>query len=138
MLRSPRVYADAPFFAAAFWSQVAISTTLLLAFIVISVMLLKLKRGAAIAHTCFVVVLFGYLIVPGGLWLLPNGVGDSVARATGIANMGTGLLLFFPVPFLYLLISTACVNIARYRIKVTFKATAGPSTPFRVASGRSG
>jgi hypothetical protein len=118
MLRNPPHFnPQEPFFPAAFWIQVAISAVLLVAFIIVSIMLLTLRRGAATAHTCFMALLIVYVFVHGVLWLLPGGVGASIAGATGVANFGTAILLFWPVPYLYPLVSTACVNIAQKRIK---------------------
>jgi uncharacterized membrane protein len=118
MLRNPPLFNPRePFFPAAFWTMAAIDVALLAAFIVVGIMLLRLRRGAAIAQTCLAVVASVYAILPGSLWLLPNGVGASIAGASGVADLGLGLLVIYPIPFLYPLVSIACVNIARYQLK---------------------
>jgi len=99
-----------------FWTQSAISAFLLAVFIIASIMLLTLRRGAPIAHACFFVLLTAYAFLPGAFWLLPYGLGASIAGASGVANLGTGVLLFWPVPYLYPAISTACVVIAGNRL----------------------
>lgn len=114
---APHFKAQEPFFAAAFWTESAISALFLLGLIIVSIMLLTLRRGAAIAHTCLFALLIVYASLPGTLWHLPHGIGTGLAGTGGLANLGTGLLLFWPVPFLYPLISTACVNMARLRFK---------------------
>lgn len=110
-------YPTAPYFYAAFWTMSSINAAFLLAFVVVSIMLLRLHPWAAISYTCMVLALILYAFVPGMLWLLPYGVGESIARASGIADLGIGVLLFVPVPFLFPLISVVCVNIARLRLK---------------------
>jgi hypothetical protein len=119
VVRHPRVDPHAPFFPAAFWTMSAIDATLLVAFIIVSLMLLRLRPKAAFAHTCLFVVLVIYAYAPGLFWLLPYGVGYSIASASGLADVGIGVLVLYPVPFLYPLISTGCVNIARYQLKLT-------------------
>lgn len=54
---------------------------------------------------------------PGSLWLIPHGIGSSIAAASGISNTGIAVIVFFPIPFLYVVVSSVCVNIARYRLK---------------------
>ncbi len=118
ILRNPRGFNPRePFFPVAFWTMTAIDATFLIAFIVVGIMLLRLWRGAAIAHTCVAFVAVVYAFFPGFLWLLPYGMGASIAGASGVADLGLGLLVIYPVPFLYPLVSIVCVNIAQYRLK---------------------
>jgi hypothetical protein len=120
-LRHPRADPRWPFFGEAFWIQSSISVFFLVAFVTVSVMLLKLRPRAAAAHTCTCFALLLYAFVTGVLWLLPDGVGSSIAATSGVGNMGIGPLCFFPmnfpVPFVYPLISVLCVNVAWYRLK---------------------
>jgi hypothetical protein len=95
----------------------ALDAALLAAFIVVGIMLLRLRQRAAIAHTCLVAVAIIYAVSQGFLWVLPRGIGASIAGAGGVADLGIGVLLLYPVPFLYPVISIACVNIAQYRLK---------------------
>lgn len=117
--RHPHTDPSEPYFYTSFWIMSAIDAAFLIVFVFVSIMLLRLHRWAAIAHTCVVLALIVYAFAPGLLWLLPHGVGESIAGASGVGNMGVGTLLFFPVPFLYPLISVVCVNIARLRLKRT-------------------
>jgi len=116
-VRYPRIHPSVPFFMPAFWSMAAVDTVLLATFIIASVMLLALRRRAAVAYTWVIAVLIIYHLTPGLLWLRPHGVGVSVAAATGVANEGTAAILAFPVPFLYALVSIVCVQIARKRLR---------------------
>lgn len=121
--RAPHTRPREPYFYAAFWTMSGIDAAFLLIFVCVSMMLLRLHPWAATAHTCTILALIVYAFVPGLLWLLPHGVGESIAGASGVGNMGIAVLLFFPVPYLYPLISVVCVNIARLRLK---RATASP------------
>ena len=94
-----------------------INVSFLVSFIIVSVMLLKLRPKAPVVHTCLFLALILYVWTIGILWLLPGGVGGSIAGASGVADMGVAPLAVFPVPFLYALISILCVNIARHRLK---------------------
>jgi hypothetical protein len=115
--RHPHTNPKEPFFYAAYWTMSGIDAALLLAVVYVSIMLIKLHPRAAVTHTCIVAALFVYAFTPGLLWLLPHGVGTSIAGASGVGNMGVGVLLFIPVPYLYLLLSVLCVNIAQLRLK---------------------
>ena len=115
--RHPHIDSAAPYFYPAFWVMSNIDATFLLVFIFVSIMLLRLHPWAAIAHTCAILALITYVFASGFLWLLPDGVGRSIAGASGVGSAGIGVLLFFPVPYLYPLISVVCVNVARFRLK---------------------
>ena len=116
---------EAAYFRAAFWTLSSISAAFLVAFVVVSVMLLRLRPRAAMAHTILFLVLIVYAFSPGSLWLLPNGVGHGIAAASGIGSMAVGPLLFFPalifhsftVWFGYPVISMLLVNFAWHRMK---------------------
>ena len=90
-----------PYFYAAFWTMNSINAAFLLAIVFVSVMLLRLHPWAAIAHTGMVLGLIVYALTPGLLWLLPHGVGESIAGATGVGNAGIAILLFYPARLLY-------------------------------------
>ena len=115
--RHPHTNPQEPFFYAAFWTMSGIDAGFLLLFVSVSIILLRARPWAAITYTCTVVALFVYAFTPGLLWLLPDGVGSSIAGASGVGNMGVGVLLFFPVPYLYPVLSVLCVNFARLRLK---------------------
>jgi hypothetical protein len=115
--RHPLGDPEAPFFRAAFWTMSAIDAVLLVAIAFASFQLLRLRPKAAMIYTCFVLASVAYALGPGLLWTLPNGVGRSIAAASGIGSVGTGPLMMFPIPFVYPLISVVLVNIARQRLK---------------------
>lgn len=125
-VQHPHVRPGEPFFPAAFWTMTGINVSFLASFIFVSVMLLKLRPKAPIVHTYVFLALILYVWTAGTLWLLPGAVGDSIAGATGVADMGVAPLAVFPAPFLYALISILCVNIARHRLKLA-GADAGPT-----------
>lgn len=127
-IQHPHVRPGEPFFRAAFWTMCGINILFLVALIFVSVMLLKLRPRAALVHTCLFLALIFYVWMIGPLWLLPGGVGSSIAGASGVADMGVALLTLFPVPYLYPLLSVVCVNIARYRLK-RLSANLNPSIP---------
>ena len=45
---------------------------------------------------------------------IPNGIGMTIAAASGVGSVGTGPLVFYPFPFVYPLVSIALVNFAWY------------------------
>jgi hypothetical protein len=115
--RHPHVNPQEPFFPTAFWILNGINVAFLVAFDYVSIMLIRLQLRAAIAHTCLFVALIFYISIFGPLWLIPNGVGSSIGGATGVGNTGVEVLLLFPLPLLYPLLSVLCVNIARFKLK---------------------
>ena len=108
---------QAPFFRTAFWAITITDVALLAAFVFSAIKLLQLRPNAALIHTCTLIALIVYAIIPGPLWLLPNGIGTSIAAASGVGSTGTGPLLFYPFPFVYPLVSLVLVNFASYRIR---------------------
>jgi|SRR5579862_2822054 len=112
---------EAPYFRIAFWTLSEISAAFLLAMVVASIMLVRVRPMAAITHTILFVALIASAFSPGSLWLLPNGVGASIAAASGVGTVAVGPLLFTLGPFVYPAISILCVNIAWWKIR-------GPTT----------
>jgi hypothetical protein len=121
----PFLDSKAPFFRAAFWTLTTIDATFLAAIFFAAIKLLKSRPNAALIYTCIVAALIVYAFVSGALWLLPNGVGASIAAASGIGSAGTGPLVFFPLPFVYPLISIVLVNLARYRLRRSQHTSSG-------------
>jgi hypothetical protein len=115
--RETRADPQAPYFRTAFWTLSTIDAALLLGFIFAAVMLVRLHPRAALIHTCLILTSIACALGPGLLWLLPNGVGTSIAAASGIGGVGLGPLLLCPVPLLYPLISILCVNLAWWKLK---------------------
>lgn len=106
-----------PYFFATFWAMNGIDAVFLMLLVLVSIMLLKRHLWAAIAHVGLFLALIFYLFFVGLLWLLPSPISDSIAAASGVGDMGIATLLFFPIPWLYPLISVVCVIVAWIRIR---------------------
>jgi len=117
--RHPLDDSTTPYFRQAFCTLSAIDAALLVMIGFASVQVLRLRPKAAMIYTCSVVALLAYAFVPGFLWPLPNGIGISIAAASGVGSMGTAPLVFYPVLFVYPLASVVLVNFARHRLKLT-------------------
>jgi hypothetical protein len=113
----PFADSKAPFFRAAFWIMTILDAAFLAAFVFAAIKLLQLRPKAALIYTFVLFALIVYAIVPGTLWLLPNGIGASIAAASGVGSTGTGPLIFFPFPFVFPLVSVVLVNFASYRLR---------------------
>ena len=116
-LRHPFSDSKAPFFRAAFWTMSVIDVAFLAAIVFASIKLLQSRPNAALIYTCILLALSVYAFGPGALWTLPNGIGTSIAAASGVGSMGTGPLIFFPFPFIYPLVSIVLVNFAWHRLR---------------------
>ena len=117
--RHPLVDSKAPYFREAFWTLSAIDAALLVIMGFACIQVLRLRPKAAVIYTCSVLALITYAFGIGFLWLLPNGVGVSIGAASGVGSIGTAVLLFYPVPFVYPLLSVVLVNVAWHRLKLT-------------------
>jgi hypothetical protein len=62
-----------------------------------SIKLLQSRPNAPLIYTCIFLALIAWSFGPGLLWTLHNGIGISMAAASGVGSMGTGPLIFFPV-----------------------------------------
>jgi len=113
--RRPATDPRLPYFHVAFWTMTSIDAAFLPVVVFVSVMLLRLRPRAAMAHTCLFLAMLAYTFAVGSSWL--SNQGESIASASGIGNMGIAPLLVFPVPFVYPVISILCVNIASLRLK---------------------
>ena len=113
----PILDSQAPFFRAAFWTLTAIDAAFVAAIIFAAIKLVQSRPNGALIYSCILGALIVYAFAPGALWLLPNGVGTSIAAASGIGSMGTGPLMFYPFPFVYPVVSIVLVNFARYRLR---------------------
>jgi hypothetical protein len=117
VFRHPFTSPEAPFFRAAFWTMSCIDAILLAAIAFASFQLVRLRPKAAIIYACSVLASVAYAFLPGSLWLIPNGIGRSIAAASGVGSMGTAPLMMFPIPFAYPLISVVLVSVGRWKIK---------------------
>jgi len=116
-VRHPLSDSKAPFFRAAFWTMSVIDVAFLVAIMFASIKLLQSRPNAAFIYTCIFLSLIVWAFAPGALWTLPNGIGTSIAAASGVGSLGTGPLVFFPFPFVYPLVSILLVNFAWYRLR---------------------
>jgi len=115
--RHPVYDPAAPFFRAALWTMSSIDAILLATIAFASLRLLRLRPKSAMIYTCSVLASVVYVFAPGLFWLIPNGVGRSIAAASGIGSMGTGPLMMFPVPLAYPLISAVLVCVGRWKLR---------------------
>jgi len=82
--------------------------------------LLRLRVQSVKVYMWTVVALICYDFVNGGLWLLPRGVGMSIAGATGVGNMGIAPFQFalFFIPWGYPILSVAGLYVARRKLTI--------------------
>jgi len=113
---SPDLALEAPYYRTAFVVMNTIAAAFLLAMILIAVGLLKPSRLAVRAYTGISVCLLIYPSAMGFLWR-PGPVGASIATASGVGNIGLGLLIFYPVKYLYLIMTVILANLAIWRLK---------------------
>jgi len=119
----PDLSSEAPYFRSAFLIMDAIVAVLLTGMIVAAVnLLIRASHKAVIAYTVLSVCLLIYANALGFLWR-PGPVGMSIAAASGVGNVGLGLLVFFPVKFLYLTITVILANLASWRLRKLPAAT---------------
>ena len=95
----------------------ALDIIFLAAMACIGVSLIRLQRRAALIYSIFVVALVAFVFVPSAAWPIRDSLGRSIAAAGGIGNVGLGPFLFFPVAFVYPLVSVVTVNLAQYKIE---------------------
>ena len=126
-LARPLRMAEAPFFRQAFFTMNAIDAVFLVAMILTAVGLLLLKPSAMKAYTWLYVMLVVYEFALGMLWT-SSPFGASIAAASGVGNLGRGplLLLFYPFPYVYPILSVGLVNLAARQLRAT---TARLGTP---------
>jgi len=101
-----------PYFRTAFVALTLIDALFLAALCYIAARLLTVNRKACILYVWFVTSMIAINLVVGGSWLLPTGVGKTIAAASGIGGMGSGPFLLYPVPFVYPILSAALVYVA--------------------------
>jgi hypothetical protein len=117
-LRRPVFDPQVPLFRIAFFTMSAIDAMFLAGIVFTAVRLLKLERKAAAIYTWLILAMSAYKLGLGVLWLLPDPIGRSIAAASGVGSMGVALLLVYPIPFAYPLVSVIIVNLAGYKLRV--------------------
>ena len=117
-----------PLFRVAFFTMSALDALLLTGMVLVAVRLMKLERKAATSYTWLILAMIAYKSGLGVLWLLPDPIGRSIGAATGIGSMGLVLLLVYPIPFVYPLVSVMIVNLARHKLTVAEESSAPASS----------
>ena len=108
---------ETPFFREAFFTMTAIDAAFLVAVVLASIALIRLKPKAAKVYTVVMLSLVVYELGVGVLWALPAPFGRSIASASGVGSMGSAPLLLWPVPLVYPLVSVVIVNLARHKLR---------------------
>ncbi len=127
VLHQPMFDSQLPLFRVAFFTMSALDALLLTGMVLVAVRLMKLERKAAAIYTWLILAMIAYKLGLGVLWLLPNPIGRSIGAASGIGSMGLALLLLYPIPFVYPLVSVMIVNLARYKLR-TAVGSNGPTS----------
>jgi hypothetical protein len=116
-----------PEFGWAYGAMTVINLIFLTAILLVSLGLFRLSMSAVTAYWILVAILVLYGLVNGGLWLVRDPTGRSIAAASGIGNMGIAPFELFPmlgteltVPYVYPLLSMVALILTRKRY---FKTT---------------
>src|SRR5450631_1980351 len=117
-VRHPMVDTHAPLFRPVFFAIATIDSLFLAGVMFACFSLVRAKPKAEYIYTWSVLGLGTVHLVLALLWGLPNRLGVSIAAASGIASVGAGPLLLFPLPFVYPLMSVALVNLSRHKLRV--------------------
>jgi hypothetical protein len=109
---------DIPYFLTAFFIHLGVDLVLVAALVISSIQLMRFRPSAVKMYVIVVILALGEVWVGGALWLLPNGIGRSIAAATGVGGMGMAVFCFWLiVPFAYPIVSAvalmACSKFAR-------------------------
>src|SRR4029077_5847111 len=118
VLHQPMFDPQLPLFRAAFFAMSVLDALLLTGMVLVAVGLMKLERKAAANFPGLILAMIAYKSGLGALWLLPDPIGRSIGAASGIGSMGLALLLVYPIPFAYPLVSVIIVNLAGYKLRV--------------------
>jgi hypothetical protein len=87
------------YFWVAYIAIVTINILLMALLVFTAFKLLNVTKNAVSAYCAFVGTFLLFGLLNGGLWLLPDPAGSSIAAASGVANMGVApyeLLIVFP------------------------------------------
>ena len=117
-----------PLFREAFFAMSVLDALLLTGMVLVAVRLMKLERKAAANYKWLILAMIAYKSGLGVLWLLPDPIGRSIGAASGIGSMGLALLLLYPIPFVYPLVSVTIVNLARYNLRTVVESNAPASS----------
>jgi hypothetical protein len=128
VLHQPMLDPQLPLFRAAFFTMSVLDALLLTGMVLVAVRLMKLERKAAASYTWLILAMIAYKSGLGVLWLLPDPIGRSIGAASGIGSMGLALLLLYPIPFVYPLVSVMIVNLARYKLRTVVESNAPASS----------
>jgi hypothetical protein len=128
VLHQPMLDPQLPLFRAAFFTMSVLDALLLTGMVLVAVRLMKLERKAAANYMWLILAMIAYKSGLGVLWLLPDPIGRSIGAASGIGSMGLALLLLYPIPFVYPLVSVMIVNLARYELRTVVESNAPASS----------
>ena len=128
VLHRPIFDPQLPLFREAFFTLSAIDAMFLAGILFAAVRLLQLERKAAAIYTWLMLAMITYKLALGVLWLLPDPIGRSIGAASGVGSMGVALLLVYPIPFVYPLVSVMIVNLASHKLTVAEESCAPASS----------
>ena len=128
VLHQPMLDPQLPLFRAAFFTMSVLDALLLTGMVLVAVRLMKLERKAAASYTWLILAMIAYKSGLGVLWLLPDPIGRSIGAASGIGSMGLALLLLYPIPFVYPLVSVMIVNLGRYKLRTVVESNVPASS----------
>lgn len=128
VLHQPMFDPQLPLFRAAFFAMSVLDALLLTGMVLVAVRLMKVERKAAASYAWLILAMIAYKSGLGVLWLLPDPIGRSIGAASGIGSMGLALLLLYPIPFVYPLVSVMIVNLARYKLTTVVESNT-PASP---------
>jgi hypothetical protein len=110
-----------PYFVPAFWGMTTANVVFLALFLAAAYFLFALKPFGVFLHSLASSLLIAYMVLDSVPWKWTNGMGPSIAAASGVANMGVApfvLIAFGPtVPLAYPIFSTLLLQLARVASK---------------------
>ena len=110
-LAHPLQMPEAPAFRSVFLAMNLVDCIFLLSMCVAAIGFLRVKPGAVKFYTWIYIVLVFYVFAPGAFWG-SGPIGRSIAAASGVGDPGLAPLIFFPIPFLYGIVSVMLANLA--------------------------
>jgi hypothetical protein len=108
-----------PYFGFAFAGMAFINVTFLVILLVTAVRFLQIRTSFINPYSLAVLALAVYGCAIGILWRTGQGIGMSIAAATGVGNMGIGPFeLCFVVPYLYPVVTIILLQVLKRRYTV--------------------
>ena len=113
----PAQVSNAPFFRAFFFGMNMVDFIFLAVLSLTAIGLMKVSRRAVGIYSWTYLALLVYVFAPGAFWG-SGPLGMSLAAASGVGDYGISPLIFFPVPFVYGVVSVAAVNLAMKQLRI--------------------